>query len=147
AGSGITHFYNLYADYKVGPIDRHNYFGGGTGHRLAPGKFRNTAMISQPGSGLLSTGLQMVADRPFQRSEWMSLIPTEWTAESAPLIAVFGMGLPGWHVSYAFATALSPYSPTVQQGNGVYNVPTPTHLALYPALSAMIYRNDISEGD
>ena len=147
AGSGITHFYNLYADYKVGPIDRHNYFGGGTGHRLAPGKFRNTAMISQPGSGLLSTGLQMVADRPFQLSEWMSLIPTEWTAESAPLIAVYGMGLQGWDASYAFAMDFSHYSSTVQQGNGVYNVPTPTHLALYPALSAMIYRNDIREGD
>lgn len=147
AGSGITHFYNLYSDYKVGPIDRHNYFGGGTGHRLTPGKFRNTAMISRPGSGLLSTGLQMVTDRPFQLSEWMSLIPTEWTAESAPLIAVYGMGLQGWDASYAFAMDFSHYSPTVQQGNGVYNVPTPTHLALYPALSAMVYRDDITEGD
>src|SRR5690606_31580674 len=146
AGSGITHFYNLYSDYKVGPIDRHNYFGGGTGHRLMPGKFKNAAMISKPGSGLLSTGFQMVGDRPFQFSEWMSLIPTEWTAESAPLIAAYGMGLQGWDASYAFAMDFSHYSPTVQQGNGVYNVSSPTQLALYPALSAMVYRNDVREG-
>lgn len=145
AGSGITHFYNLYSDYKVGPIDRHNYFGGGTGHRLQPGKFNNTAMISKPGSGLFSTGLQMVADRPFQFSEWMSLIPNEWTAESAPLIAVYGMGLQGWDASYAFAMDISDYSPTVQMRHGVYNVTSPTHLALYPALSAMVYRGDITE--
>jgi hypothetical protein len=93
AGSGAAHLWNLYADYGAGVIDRHNYFGGGTGHTLKPGKVANGAMVSTPGSGLLSTGFQQVADRPFFLSEWMSLIPNEWTAESAPIVAAYGLGL------------------------------------------------------
>ncbi|HEY5744929.1 MAG TPA: hypothetical protein VIU12_02525 [Chryseolinea sp.] len=147
AGSGITHFYNLHADYLSGPIDRHNYFGGGSGHALAPGKFDNTSMLSKPGSGLLSTGLQQVVDRPFQISEWMSLIPTEWVAESAPIIACYGLGLQGWDASYAFAMDDFRYTKTIQRGQGIYNVTSPTQLALYPALSSMIYRGDLQEGD
>jgi hypothetical protein len=147
AGSGITHFYNLYADYNAGAIDRHNYFGGGTGHTLKPGKVNNESMLSQPGSGLLSTGLQMVEDRPFQISEWMSLIPNEWVAESAPLIAIYGMGLQGWDASYAFAMDYTHFTPTIQSGHGVYNVTSPLQLALYPALAAMVYRRDVKEGE
>ena len=147
AGSGITHFYNLHTDYVAGAIDRHNYFGGGNGHTLAPGKFDNRAMVSTPGSGLLSTGFQQVVDRPFQISEWMSLIPTEWTAESAPIIAAYGMGLQGWDASYAFAMDYTQFTNTIQSHHGVYNVTSPTQLALYPALAAMIYRGDVKEGE
>jgi hypothetical protein len=147
AGSGLAHLWNVYADYGVGPIDRHNYSGGGTGHRFVPGKVENTAAVSAPGSGLLSSGFQQVADRPFFLSEWMSLIPNEWTAESAPLIAAYGLGLQGWDASFSFAMDYPHFTPTVQSGHGVYNVTSPTHLGLYPALAAMIYRNDIRKGD
>lgn len=147
AGSGISHFYNLHSDYVAGVIDRHNYFGGGTGHTLKPGKFSNAAMVSQPGSGLLSTGFQQVIDRPFQISEWMSLVPTEWVAESAPLIATYGMGLQGWDASYSFAMDYTHFTNTIQSGHGVYNVTSPTHLTLYPALAAMIYRSDVTEAE
>lgn len=147
AGSGITHFYNLHTDYIAGPIDRHNYSGGATGHRLEPGKVNNQPMVSKPGSGLLSTGMQQVMDRPFQISEWMALIPNEWTVESSPLIAAYGMGLQGWDASYAFAMDQPQFTPAIQQGRGVYNIASPTQLALYPALAAMIYRNDVREGE
>ena len=147
AGSGLAHLWNVYADYGVGPIDRHNYSGGGTGHRFVPGKVDNTAAVSAPGSGLLSSGFQQVADRPFFLSEWMSLIPNEWTAESAPLIAAYGLGLQGWDASFSFAMDYPHFTPTVQSGHGVYNVTSPTHLGLYPALAAMIYRNDIRKAD
>jgi hypothetical protein len=149
AGTGISHLYNLYADYQVGIIDRHNYFGGGSGHNFRAGKFDNTSMLSQIGSGLYSTGLQQVSDRPFAISEWMSLIPNEWTAESAPLLAVYGMGLQGWDASYTFATDYPHFTPTIQTPpwGGVYNACAPTQLALYPALAMMIYRNDIKEGE
>jgi len=147
AGSGITHFYNLHADYTVGPIDRHNYAGGGTGHRLVPGKVNNAASVYQPGTGLLSTGFQQVKDRPFQISEWMALIPNEWTVESSPIVAAYGMGLQGWDASYAFAMDFTEFTPTIQSGHGVYNVTSPTQLALYPALAAMIYRGDVQEGE
>lgn len=149
AGTGLSHLYNLYADYQVGMIDRHNYFGGGNGHNLKTGKMTNASMLSEIGSGLFGTGLQQVSDRPFAISEWMSLIPSEWTAESAPIIAVYGMGLHGWDASFSFAIDQPTYTPTIQTPpwGGVYNVTSPTQLALYPALAMMIYRNDIQEGE
>lgn len=147
AGTGLSHILNLHSDYEVGLIDRHNYFGGGKGHSLTPGKFNNAAMVSKIGSGLFGTGLQQVSDRPFALSEWMSLIPTEWTAESSPIIAAYGMGLQGWDASYVFATDMPQYSPVIQHPRGgIYNATSPTQLALYPALARMIYRNDVTEG-
>lgn len=145
AGAGITHYYNLHADYVVGAIDRHNYYGGGTGHRLVPGTFKNASMLTHPGSGLLNTGRQAVADRAFQFSEWMSLPPNEWIAEGPPLVAVYGLGLQGWDASYAFASDFPDYTETIHTP-GVYNVNTPTQIGLYPGLSAMIYRDEIKEG-
>jgi hypothetical protein len=148
AGSGLLHLYNIYADHRTGYIDRHNYFGGGTGHRLDTGRVSNEPMVSAPGSGLLSTGLQMVIDRPFAFSEWMSLLPNQWISEAAPIIAVYGMGLQGWDASYAFASNKTFYSQTVESENhGVYNVESPLHLPFYPTLARMIYRGDIREAD
>jgi hypothetical protein len=145
AGSGPSHFYNLYSDNAVGMVDRHNYFGA-EGHRMQEGKVTNHAMISQPGSGLLSTGLQDVADRPFSFSEWMSKVPNEWTAEAAPLIAFYGMGLQGWDASFSFATDIPAFSRYLEsEGHGLYNATSPLHMGLYPALARMVHRGDITE--
>ncbi|MFW5832024.1 MAG: beta-galactosidase, partial [Prolixibacteraceae bacterium] len=147
AGSGLSHFYNLRADYEVGMIDRHNYYGGGAGgHQLGEGKVKNVSLLKSPGSGILSTGLQQVADRPFSFSEWISLVPNEWTAEAAPLIAAYGMGLQGWDASYSFATDLPRFSRLLEsESHGIYNATSPLHIGLYPALARMIYRGDIKE--
>lgn len=147
AGSGISNLYNLHADYMVGMIDRHNYFGGGEGgHQIAGGLVKNDSHLWQPGSGLLSTGLQAVVDRPFSLSEWMSLIPNEWTAEAAPLIAIYGLGLQGWDASFSFATDIPGFSRYLQsESHGVYNATSPLHMGLYPALARMIYRGDVTE--
>ncbi|HAQ17650.1 MAG TPA: hypothetical protein DCR40_00255 [Prolixibacteraceae bacterium] len=149
AGTGLAHLLNLHADAEVGMIDRHNYFGGGNGHSLAPGKFDNTPMVSKIGSGLFSSGLQQLSNRPFAFSEWMSLIPNEWTAESSPIIATYGMGLQGWDASYVFATDIPRYQPAIHsgRGGGIYNATSPTQMALYPALARMIYRGDVKEGE
>ncbi len=146
AASGAPHYYNLHSDAQIGIIDRHNYFGGGTGWEFKPGPVKNTPMVSEPGSGLLSTGMQQVANRPFTLSEWMSLIPNEWTAEASPLIAMYGMGLQGWDASYAFAMNLPGYSTTIHT-HGPYNVNSPTQMGLYPALARMLYRGDLQEAD
>ena len=148
AGAGLSHLLNLSADAQVGMIDRHNYFGGGSGHQLAPGNFDNTAMVSKIGSGLFGTGLQQISDRPFAFSEWMSLIPNEWTAESSPIVAAYGLGLQGWDASYVFATDFPEYTSTIQtHWGGIYNATSPTQLAIYPALARMIYRGDVREGE
>jgi len=147
AGSGPTHFLNIHNDYQAGFIDRHNYFGGGTWHRLKPGKVRNSSMTSLPGSGLLGVGMQQVIDRPFAFSEWMSLQPNEWTAEATPIIAIYGLGLQDWDASFSFASNDTKFSDAVQaNSHGVYNVESPLHLSIYPNLARMIYRGDISEG-
>ena len=52
----LGHLYNVGSDREVGFIDRHNY--------------GRTDMLSRPGRGLLSAGMQQVADRPFHLSEW-----------------------------------------------------------------------------
>lgn len=147
AGSGITHLFNLHADYVLGMIDRHNYFGGGAGgHRLATGPVKNNSMLKNPGSGLLSTGMQQVIDRPFSLSEWMSLVPNQWTAEAAPLVAAYGMGLQGWDASFSFAVDIPRFSPLLESAShGVYNATSPLHMGLYPALSRMVYRGDLRE--
>lgn len=147
AGSGISHLYNLHADYEIGMIDRHNYFGGGAGgHQLSTGAVKNASMLEEPGSALLSTGMQQVIDRPFSFSEWMSLVPNQWTAEAAPIIAAYGMGLQGWDASFSFATDIPGFSPFLESAHhGVYNATSPLHMGLYPALARMVYRNDISE--
>jgi len=145
AGSGISHYYNLAADHAVGMIDRHNYFGA-AGHQLVTGEVKNSAMITRPGSGLLSTGLQQFADRPFSFSEWMAKVPNEWTAESAPLIAVYGMGLQGWDASFSFATDIPRFSRLLEsEWHGLYNATSPLHMGLYPVLARMVYRGDVTE--
>lgn len=147
AGDHISHYYNLYADYKVGVIDRHNYFGGADGHVLKEGKFNSASMLTKPGSGLLGTGMQQVEGRPFVLSEWMSLVPNEWIAEAAPLIALYGLGLQGWDASYSFASNQPSITSTAEVPGGViYNADNPLHMALYPALFRMIRHNDIETG-
>jgi len=144
AGMGPSHYYNLHADYTVGLIDRHNYYGGGKGHHMKSGPFKTEPMLSQPGSGLLSVGMQQVSDRPFSFSEWMALIPTEWVAESTPIIGLYGMGLQGWDASFHFATDIPEFTSTIHTP-GVYNVCSPTQLTFYPAIARSVYRNDIKE--
>jgi hypothetical protein len=145
AGSGISHWYNLQSDALVGPVDRHMYSGGGTGHRLVPGKVVTEANVSTPGGGLLAAGRQTVAGRPFILSECLSLAPNEWVAEGPPLIAAYGLGLQGWDGAFSFASNTAGWTDTLQTPF-VYNVDSPTQLAQYPALAMMLYRGDVAEG-
>jgi len=151
AGEGIAHYYNLHSDALFGFIDRHNYYGGGAGrHDIEPGPLTDggAAMVQNPGSGLFGTGMQQVDGRPFVLSEWMSMVPNEWTAEAAPLLAVYGMGLQGWDGSYAYASNQSSITEVVQAPrHGYYNVESPLHLTLYPTLARMIYRGDVQEAN
>ena len=148
AGDNTAHFYNLYSDYQIGMIDRHNYFGGGVGgHNIKEGTLREKSMLEAPGSGLMSVGMQAVIDRPFSYSEWFSLSPNEWIAEAAPLVAAYGMGLQGWDASYVYACNYPHLVNGLEAPNhGVYNADAPMHMGLYPALTRMIYSGEIREG-
>lgn len=145
AGEGISHYYNLYADYQVGIIDRHNYFGARP-HNLTPEAVDPSAMVDHPGSGLLSSGLQAVQGRPFVLSEWICKMPNEWIVEGPAIIGVYGMGLQGWDGSYHFAASRNGFSDAMEAPN-VYNTNNPTQIGLFPAIARMIRRGDITPGD
>lgn len=139
APSGLPHYYNLRSDYLVGYIDRHDYFG----------EHIEDTLLTHPGSGYLSAGLQQVIDRPFGLSEWITCYPALYSADGPVLVAAYGMGLQNWDCSYEFQSG----SRSAFNNNagalpwGIWNVDGPTQLGQFPALARMIYRNDIRPGD
>lgn len=143
APSMVPHYYNLYSDYKVGYIDRHNYFEG-----KGPGMF--ASMLTKPGSGYFSSGLQQVIDRPFALSEWIHVYPNVYSAEGPAILAAYGMGLQGWDASYEFQSQATRRAFGDIAGGfpwGVWEADVPTSLGQYPALARMIYRGDVKEGE
>ncbi len=145
AGAGVSHYYNLQSDARMGIVDRHRYFGGETGHVLTKGAVVTDSMLSRPGSGLLSAGLEQVAGRPFAMSEWISRVPNEWVAEGPAIVAVYGMGLGGWDASYHFESRGR--FPGTIHNRSVYNIDSPTQIGLYPSLARMVHRGDVKQGD
>jgi hypothetical protein len=143
APSMLPHYYNLYSDYKVGYIDRHNYFGGS-----GPEMF--TSMLTRPGSGYFGSGLQQVLDRPFALSEWIHVYPNVYAAEGPAIVAAYGMGLQGWDASYEFQSQANRRLFDDTAGGfpwGVWEADVPTSLGQFPALARMIYRGDVKEGE
>ncbi|WP_151669200.1 hypothetical protein [Nitrincola schmidtii] len=140
AGRQMSHFYNLHSDYLIGTIDRHNYFGGGRGAFHA-----NASMLASPGSGILSSGLHQVKDRPFMLSEWIHVSPNEWTVEGPAIIGAYGMGLQGWDASYAFQNGdHGSFSPSLRDQ---WDVTAPNFIGLFPAVSRQVHRQDIQMAD
>jgi hypothetical protein len=144
ADSGVSHLWNLLSDRAVGRIDRHNYFGGAAASGMNVGTQQdNSSMLWQPGRGLMSTGLQQVADRPFALTEWMAQAPNEWLAEGPPLIGFYGFGLQGWDAAYHGNDTEPRFDPTF--GTWLH-VQDPLDLGLYPAIARSVYRGDVTEG-
>ncbi len=147
AGSNLPHYLNMHTDYQVGVIDRHNYYGGTGVFFLRSGDFQNEAEFTRPGTGILSSGVQQVVDRPFILSEWDANTPYQWRAAATATIAFYGMGLQGWDGSMQFTAGNSGFTPAVQTGsNNIFNIEVPSAIGMYPALARAIYRNDIREG-
>jgi hypothetical protein len=143
APSMVPHYYNLYSDYQVGYIDRHNYFDG-----AGPDMF--ASMLTRPGSGYFGSGLQQVIDRPFGLSEWIHVYPNVYSAEGPAILAAYGMGLQGWDASYEFQSQAARRTFGGIAGNfpwGVWEADVPTSLGQFPALARMIYRGDVKEGE
>lgn len=131
AGRGPSHFLNLYSDRHIGIIDRHNYFEG------------SDSMLSMPGSGILSTGMQQVADRPFMLSEWIHTFPNEFAVEGPAIIGAYGMGLNGWDVSFMFQN--SDQGHFRDQLGDTWDVVAPQVIGLFPAVARQVLRGDVQE--
>jgi hypothetical protein len=122
----LGHLYNVRSDREVGFIDRHNY---GRGD-----------MLSRPGRGLLSAGMQQVADRPYNLSEWAGG-SVFGGLEMVPVIGFIGMGVQGWDASCHFASN-SPHISRKSDGNVCDRF---LSLAQYPAVARALYRGDLAE--
>jgi hypothetical protein len=136
----LPHYYNLKSDAIAGFVDRHNYFGSSIDH----------TMMSNPGSGFFSTGLQQVKNRPFGLSEWIHEYPAIYSAEGPAIVAAYGMGLQGWDASFEFQSEsnVSGFDTIVGKFPwGKWNVDAPTQIGQFPTLARMIYRGDVKESD
>jgi hypothetical protein len=144
---GVGEYYDLMSNARIGVIDRHNYHGGLRGWRPRAEPFGHLSQLGTPGGGLLAMGMHQVLDRPFAFSEWASVFPNEWTAESTAIVAFYGLGLQGWDASYAFATRTKGkgYSTALHRGNLLWNIERPDNLGLYPTYARAIYRGDLDE--
>lgn len=150
AGSMTGHFWNMLSDTKVGLIDRHNYFGGSrAGLRLRDGMphVNNASQLDRPGSGLLSSGMQQVGNRPFMLSEWNVVHPNEWLLEGPAIIGTYGMGLQGWDASYIFASYQDAGFSTNMDDVKKFTIDTPPVMGLMPAISRMVRRGDVTEAE
>ncbi|MBM4025797.1 MAG: glycoside hydrolase family 5 protein [Planctomycetes bacterium] len=144
AGQALSHFYNLHSDWRVGTIDRHNYFGGGS--TKAGATFNNATMLRAAGSGTLSVGLQQAADRPFMLSEWIHVFPSEWGVEGPALLGAYGYGLQGWDVSYLFQNRDSGgFSDRI--GRDTWDATAPQVLGIFPAVARQVLRGDVKESE
>lgn len=138
AGRAISHYYNLHSDWRVGTIDRHNYFGGGDGNRI-----NAATMLRLAGSGMLSSGMQQVLDRPFMLSEWIHETPNEWGVEGPAILGAYGMGLQGWDVSFMFQNGDNgAFSDRI--GRDRWDVTAPHVLGVFPAVARQVHRGDVS---
>lgn len=125
ASTWLGHLYNTLTDREVGFIDRHNYSG---------------TPMNRPGVGTMSAGFQQVKDRPFNFSEWGG------GPEAVPAVAVYGLGLQGWDASCQFSSKI-PGTYNKQQRNCNGCCEDFIQIGQYPALSRMVYRGDVKEGD
>lgn len=143
APSSLPDLLNLRSDAMTGIVDRHNYFGGEW-----TGLF--DTMLSKPGSGYLGSGLQQVAGHPFALSEWCHVYPETLSAEGPAIVAAYGLGLQGWDASYEFQSLATNGGFRPDAGHGpwdVWNTDVPSQIGQFPALSRMILRGDVKQGD
>lgn len=144
AGRACSHFMNLHSDWRVGTIDRHNYFGGAVRGRK-DGTFNNASMLRVAGSATFSSGLQQAADRPFMLSEWIHVFPNEWGVEGPAILGAYGYGLQGWDLSFMFQNGDS--GGFANRLGGQWEVTAPQILGVFPAVARQVLRGDVQESE
>lgn len=141
AGRACSHYLNLHSDALIGIVDRHNYVGG-----MEERWIDDATLLAAPGSGLLSSGLQQVADRPFMLSEWIHCFPSEWGVEGPALVGAYGMGLQGWDASFLFQNRdTGAFSDRL--GRETWDVTAPQILGVFPAVARQVHRGDVRQAE
>lgn len=143
-GAGGAYFADIWANAKgMDYVDRHHYYGGQTGWQILEMKFNDICALRNP-EMLLKLGSERVMGMPFTVSEWAACLPNQTHLEAPGLMAFYGNSLGGWDTPIHFAWgAKNTFTDFLQQ---MWPVNDASTLCQYPALSQMIRRADIKQG-
>ena len=147
-GVGAGFYPELYSNVPgMDYIDRHHYYGGGPGgwQILQGMPFNDESALKKP-ECILKLSQERVLGMPYTLSEWASVLPNQWRLEAPPLMAFYGNCLNGWDAPIHFAC---------ESGGGGFSrflkwmwpIGEPSTLCQYPALSQLIRRGDVKEGE
>jgi hypothetical protein len=147
-GVGAGFYPELYSNVPgMDYIDRHHYYGGGPGGwQILQGlPFNDESALKKP-ECMLKLSQERVLGMPYTISEWASVLPNQWRLEAPPLMAFYGNCLNGWDAPIHFAC---------EGGGGGFSrhlkwmwpIGEPSTLCQYPALSQVIRRGDVKEGE
>lgn len=147
-GVGAGFYPELYSNVSgMDYIDRHHYYGGGPGGwQILQGlPFNHEGALTQP-KNLLKLGMERVLGLPYGISEWANVLPNQWRLEAPPLMTFYGQCLNGWEVPMHFALegTSGGFSRFLKW---MWPINEPSTMCQYPALSQVIRRGDIREGE
>ncbi len=147
-GVGAGFYAELYSNVPgMDYIDRHHYYGGGPGGwQILPGQpFNHQPALTEP-KHILKLGMERVLGMPFGVSEWANVLPNQWRLEAPPLMTFYGQCLNGWDVPIHFALEGTSGGFT-RFMKWMWPVGEPSTLCQYPALSLVIRRGDVRQGE
>jgi hypothetical protein len=138
---------NLWTDTTGDLIARNDYVGSGAGGPLIKTGAVNsdTSLDTVGGSlALLDSGRFQVENKPFGFTEWNSNRPSQYGAESTPLVAYYGNGLQGWDTNFHFIGSGTQLTSSWADMSA-YDMRSPLWLGQFPALSTSVMRGDIAQ--
>ena len=151
-GGGLTYWAEVYSNVPgMDYIDRHHYYGGGPGgwQILSGHTFQHEGALTKP-ENILKLGSERVMGMPFTISEWANVLPNRWRLEAPPLMAFYGNCLNAWDAPIHFAHSVGSRPGDrsfIKRLWWMWPVNEPSTLCQYPALSQVIRRRDVREGE
>jgi hypothetical protein len=147
-GVGAGFYPELYSNVPgMDYIDRHHYYGGGPGGwQILQGlPFNDECALKEP-KHILKLSQERVLGMPYTISEWANVLPNQWRLEAPPLMTFYGNCLNGWDAPIHFALE-GTAGGFARFLKWMWPVNEPGTLCQYPALSQVIRRGDVKEGD
>ncbi len=148
-GVGAGFWPELYSNVpNMDYIDRHHYYGGGPGGwQILPNQtFSHEPALTNP-DFILKLSQERVLGMPYSISEWANVLPNQWRLEAPPLMAFYGNCLNGWDAPQHFAIEGDGGTGFAKFLKWMWPVNEPSTLCQYPALSQLIRRSDVKEGE
>jgi len=151
-GGGLTYWAEVCSNVPgLDYTDRHQYWAGGPGgwQILSGQPFNCEAALTKP-EMMLKLSLERALGLPFGISEWANVLPNRWRLEAPALMAFYGNCLNGWDAPIHFAHSVGSGAGRrsfIAKLHWMWPVNEPSTLCQYPAVSQIIRRGDVREGD